>query len=183
MKLVIEVPSADSIDLSLIPSCIEDQYTQINKNGFDGDFVLYFFENIDKAIQIAANISTIAGFIMSVFMVTKNRAKVKIDGKPIPSMTTQKEIVDLLSKSTSKKSSPKNSSSTSKKSSSKNSSSMPSSYKPTTKKTKHYILEVGGQQIDFKDIKKKAAKLEGDIYIVVNEKKLYNTAGESINLF
>ena len=45
------------------------------------------------------------------------------------------------------------------------------------------MLEISGRQIDFKVIAKKAEKLGGEIYVVVNEKKIYNQDGKSVNLF
>jgi hypothetical protein len=45
------------------------------------------------------------------------------------------------------------------------------------------MLEISGRQIDFKTIESKAAKLGGDCYVVVNEKKIYNDAGKSVSLF
>ena len=53
----------------------------------------------------------------------------------------------------------------------------------TTKKAGKIYLEISGRQIDFKTIESKAAKLGGDCYVVVNEKKIYNKDGKSVNLF
>ena len=53
----------------------------------------------------------------------------------------------------------------------------------TTKKAGKVYLEISGRQIDFKTIESKANKLGGDCYVVVNEKKIYNKDGKSVNLF
>ena len=45
------------------------------------------------------------------------------------------------------------------------------------------ILEIDGQQIDIKALEKKAAKLGGDVYVVANEKKIFDTNGKSVDLF
>lgn len=58
--------------------------------------------------------------------------------------------------------------------------------KPAAKKVKKLgkiILEIEGQQIDFKKIEKKAAKLGGDVYIVAGEKKIFDAEGKSVDLF
>lgn len=52
-----------------------------------------------------------------------------------------------------------------------------------SKKTGKIMLEINGRQIDFKTIEQKAAKLGGDCYVVVNEKKIYNDDGKSVSLF
>ncbi|MBQ3918991.1 MAG: hypothetical protein II695_04900 [Oscillospiraceae bacterium] len=54
--------------------------------------------------------------------------------------------------------------------------------KPAPKKLKKIVLEIEGEQFDFKAIEKKAAKLGGEVYVVVGEKKLYNEDGNSIDL-
>ena len=58
--------------------------------------------------------------------------------------------------------------------------------KPAAKKVKKLgkvIFEIEGQQIDYKKIEKKAAKLGGDVYVVVAEKKIFDTDGKSVDLF
>ena len=55
--------------------------------------------------------------------------------------------------------------------------------KTTAAKTKKIIFEIGGRQIDMKAIEKKAAKLKGDVYVVANERKIYDSEGNSVNLF
>jgi hypothetical protein len=55
--------------------------------------------------------------------------------------------------------------------------------KTTSTKTKKIIFEIGGRQIDMKAIEKKAAKLKGDVYVVANERKIYDSEGNSVNLF
>ena len=51
------------------------------------------------------------------------------------------------------------------------------------KKLGKIILEIDGQQIDIKALEKKAAKLGGDVYVVANEKKIFDTEGKSVDLF
>lgn len=51
------------------------------------------------------------------------------------------------------------------------------------KKLGKIILEIDGQQIDIKALEKKAAKLGGDVYVVANEKKIFDTNGKSVDLF
>ena len=58
--------------------------------------------------------------------------------------------------------------------------------KPAAKKVKKLgkvIFEIEGQQIDYKKIERKAAKLGGDVYVVVAEKKIFDTDGKSVDLF
>ena len=55
--------------------------------------------------------------------------------------------------------------------------------KAAAKKLGNIIFEVEGQQIDIKAIEKKAAKLGGDVYVVAAEKKIYDTNGNSVDLF
>ena len=45
------------------------------------------------------------------------------------------------------------------------------------------VFEFDGQQIDFKAIEKKAAKLGGDVYVVAAEKKIFDAEGKSVDLF
>ncbi len=51
------------------------------------------------------------------------------------------------------------------------------------KKLGKVIFEFDGQQIDYKKIEKKAAKLGGDVYVVANEKKIYDKDGKSVDIF
>ena len=53
----------------------------------------------------------------------------------------------------------------------------------STKKVSKIIFEIGGKQIDMKQIEKKAAKFGGTVYVVANERKIYDSEGNSINLF
>ena len=55
--------------------------------------------------------------------------------------------------------------------------------RPAKKPLGKIILEIDGQQIDIKTIEKKAAKLGGDVYVVANEKKIFDTEGKSVDLF
>lgn len=85
--------------------------------------------------------------------------------------TTAKKTSTTKKTTTAKKSSTAKKSTTSKKS---------TSSKKTTKKI---IFEIGGRQIDMKAIERKADKLSGDVYVVANERKIYDSEGNSINLF
>ena len=53
----------------------------------------------------------------------------------------------------------------------------------SSKKSGTIMLEINGRQIDFKTIEAKAAKLGGNCYVVVNEKKIYNDDGKSVSLY
>lgn len=53
----------------------------------------------------------------------------------------------------------------------------------SSKKAGKIMLEINGRQVDFKTIEQKAAKLGGNCYVVVNEKKIYNEDGKSVSLF
>ena len=55
--------------------------------------------------------------------------------------------------------------------------------KKPAKKLGKIIFEFDGQQIDFKAIEKKAAKLGGDVYVVAGEKKIFDADQISINSF
>lgn len=55
--------------------------------------------------------------------------------------------------------------------------------KKVTPKLGKVIFEFDGQQIDYKAIEKKAAKLGGDVYVVANEKKIFDKDGKSVDLF
>ena len=55
--------------------------------------------------------------------------------------------------------------------------------KKEAKKIGKIFLEIDGQQIEFKDIEKKAAKLGGDVYVVTAEKKIFDAEGKSVDLF
>ena len=46
-----------------------------------------------------------------------------------------------------------------------------------------FVLPEAITESDFKTIESKANKLGGDCYVVVNEKKIYNKDGKSVNLF
>lgn len=82
-------------------------------------------------------------------------------------------------KTTTKKSSTAKRTSTTKKTTAKKS----TTTKSTTKKVGKIIFEIDHRQIDIDAIKKKAAKLGGDVYVVTSEKKIYDSNGKSINLF
>ena len=55
--------------------------------------------------------------------------------------------------------------------------------KAAVKKLGKVIFEFDGQQIAYKDIEKKAAKLGGDVYVVAAEKKIYDKDGKAVELF
>lgn len=55
--------------------------------------------------------------------------------------------------------------------------------KAAPKKLGKVIFEIDGQQIDYKAIEKKAKKLGGDVYVVAGEKKIFDTNGNSVELF
>lgn len=55
--------------------------------------------------------------------------------------------------------------------------------KVAPKKLGKIIFEFDGQQIDYKAIEKKAAKLGGNVYVVAGEKKIYDADGKSVDLF
>lgn len=55
--------------------------------------------------------------------------------------------------------------------------------KAAPKKIGKIVFEFDGQQIDFKAIEKKAAKLGGDVYVVAAEKKIFDAEGKSVDLF
>ena len=55
--------------------------------------------------------------------------------------------------------------------------------KKAVKKLGAIIFEIDGQQINLKSIEKKAAKLGGDVYVVANEKKIYDAEGKFVDLF
>ena len=55
--------------------------------------------------------------------------------------------------------------------------------KKAAKKLGKIIFEFDGQQIAYKDIEKKAAKLGGDVYVVASEKKIFDAEGKSVDLF
>lgn len=55
--------------------------------------------------------------------------------------------------------------------------------RPAKKKLGKVIFEIDGQQIDYKALEKKAAKLGGDVYVVTNEKKIFDKGGKSVDIF
>ena len=134
---------------------------------------------------------------------TKQKKVTSIAGIPLPSSSTTKKTTSK--KSTSKKSSSKSdsavnkaiaagasaaktaskkkSSSGSKTTAKKTTSKSTASTRTSSKKTGKIMLEINGRQIDFKTIESKAAKLGGDCYVVVNEKKIYNDEGKSVSLY
>ena len=105
--------------------------------------------------------------------------------------TALEALTQVVAPETAKKKTTAKKTTTAKKSSSKSSA---SSKKTTTKKTTtakkttakklgKIILDINGKQIDFGAIEKKAAKLGGDVYVVANERKIYDTDGNSVDLF
>ena len=73
--------------------------------------------------------------------------------------------------------------STAKKTTAKKTSSTAKKTAAYSKKSGTIMLEINGRQIDFKTIEAKAAKLGGNCYVVVNEKKIYNDDGKSVSLY
>lgn len=153
-------------------------------------------------------INTVAQAVNSTADNTINRKPAKqkkvtsIAGIPLPSSSTTKKTTSK--KSTSKKSTTKSStavnkaiaagasaaktasktkSSGSKTTAKKTTSKSAASAKTSSKKAGKIMLEINGRQIDFKTIESKAAKLGGDCYVVVNEKKIYNDDGKSVSLY
>lgn len=55
--------------------------------------------------------------------------------------------------------------------------------RPAKKPLGKIFFEVDGQQIELKALEKKAAKLGGDVYVVANEKKIFDSEGKSVELF
>ena len=55
--------------------------------------------------------------------------------------------------------------------------------KAAPKKLGKIVFEFDGQQIDYKKIERKAAKLGGDVYVVASEKKIFDKDGKSVDLF
>ena len=55
--------------------------------------------------------------------------------------------------------------------------------KAVTKKLGKIIIEIDGEQIDIKEIEKKAGKLSGDVYVVASEKKIYEKDGNFVDVF
>jgi len=98
------------------------------------------------------------------------------DGKSSKKSTSSKKTTTAKKSTTAKKTSTaKKSTSTAKKST--------TTKKTTGKKVDKIIFEIGGKQIDMKQIEKKAAKFGGTVYVVANERKIYDSEGNSINLF
>ncbi len=59
----------------------------------------------------------------------------------------------------------------------------PAAKKAPAKKLSKIVFEYDGQQIDYKTIEKKAAKLGGIVYVVASEKKIFDEAGNAVDLF
>lgn len=178
MEIVIEIPINDDYTTPQIPNCLKNTYTVINSSGFDGDSVFLFFDHLETILSIASNITAIATFIIS--MIAMHKSKVRVSGKPIPATASQKDVEDILSKTLAPNKSNSNKSATNKKRS-KNKRN-PEDKTPTIKPGKLF-LEVDGMQIEVSEIKKKAKKLVGDVYVVTKEKKIYDTNGKSLDLF
>ena len=115
----------------------------------------------------------------SVAPVKKTAAKKTTTKKTAAKSSTAKKTT-AAKKTTTKKSTSK--SSAAKKTTAKSSTTKKAT-KSTTKKVGKIIFEIDHRQIDIDAIKKKAAKLGGDVYVVTSEKKIYDSNGKSINLF
>ena len=127
----------------------------------------------------------------------KSKKKVtSIAGIPLPSSSTSTKKSTSKKKTTTKKTTSavdkatlagvqaaKKATTTKKSTGSKTTTKSTSSKSTSSKKTGKIMLEINGRQIDFKTIEQKAAKLGGNCYVVVNEKKIYNEDGKSVSLF
>ncbi|MBP5654859.1 MAG: hypothetical protein J6X33_05040 [Clostridiales bacterium] len=125
--------------------------------------------NIDISSIFGDTIDTISDFLTGDSK--KNTKKTAAAKKT----STAKKTTTAKKTSTAKKTTTTKKTSTAKKST--------TTKKTTSSKSKKIIFEIGGRQIDMKTIEKKAAKLSGDVYVVANERKIYDSEGNSINLF
>ena len=110
------------------------------------------------------------------------------DGKSSKKSTSSKKTSTAKKSTTAKKTSTAKKSTTAKKTTTAKKSTSTAKKTTTTKKTTgkkvdKIIFEIGGKQIDMKQIEKKAAKFGGTVYVVANERKIYDSEGNSINLF
>jgi len=110
------------------------------------------------------------------------------DGKSSKKSTSSKKTTTAKKSTTAKKTSTAKKSTTAKKTTTAKKSTSTAKKSTTTKKTTgkkvdKIIFEIGGKQIDMKQIEKKAAKFGGTVYVVANERKIYDSEGNSINLF
>ena len=127
----------------------------------------------------------------------KSKKKVtSIAGIPLPSSSTSTKKSTSKKKTTTKKTTSavdkatlagvqaaKKATTTKKSTGSKTTTKSTSSKSTSSKKAGKIMLEINGRQVDFKTIEQKAAKLGGNCYVVVNEKKIYNEDGKSVSLF
>ena len=120
----------------------------------------------DKGLDLSSVFGDVIKQVTEAVSPTKKTTKKSVSA----SKSTVKNISNAKKASTAKKSTTAKKTTTAKKST-------------TTKKAGKIYLEISGRQIDFKTIESKAAKLGGDCYVVVNEKKIYNKDGKSVNLF
>ena len=125
--------------------------------------------NIDISSIFGDTIDTISDFLTGDSK--KNTKKTAAAKKT----STAKKTTTAKKTSTAKKTTTTKKTSTAKKST--------TTKKTTSSKSKKIIFEIGGRQIDMKTIENKAAKLSGDVYVVANERKIYDSEGNSINLF
>ena len=129
----------------------------------------------DKGLDLTSVFGDVIKQVTEAVSPTKKTTKKSVSA----SRSTVKNISNskkaTTKKSTTAKSSTAKKSTTAKKTTAKKST--------TTKKAGKIYLEISGRQIDFKTIESKANKLGGDCYVVVNEKKIYNKDGKSVNLF
>ena len=130
---------------------------------------------------------------------TQKKSKKKVNsiaGIPLPSSSTSTKKSTSKKKTTTKKTTSavdkatlagvqaaKKATTTKKSTGSKTTTKSTSSKSTSSKKAGKIMLEINGRQIDFKTIESKAAKLGGNCYVVVNEKKIYNEDGKSVSLF
>ena len=136
----------------------------------------------DKGLDLTSVFGDVIKQVTEAVSPTKKTTKKSVSA----SRSTVKNISNSKKATTAKKSSTAKSSTAKKTTTAKKSA---TAKKTTTKKSTtakkagKIYLEISGRQIDFKTIESKANKLGGDCYVVVNEKKIYNKDGKSVNLF
>ena len=130
----------------------------------------------DKGLDLTSVFGDVIKQVTEAVSPTKKTTKKSVSA----SRSTVKNISNSKKATTAKKSTTAKSSTAKKSTTAKKTTTKKST---TTKKAGKIYLEISGRQIDFKTIESKANKLGGDCYVVVNEKKIYNKDGKSVNLF
>ncbi len=147
----------------------------------------------DKGLDLTSVFGDVIKQVTEAVEPTKKTTKKSVSA----SKSTAKNVSNAKKASTAKKSTTKSSTAKKTTTAKKNTASKSSTAKKTTtakksttakkttttKKAGKIYLEISGRQIDFKTIESKANKLGGDCYVVVNEKKIYNKDGKSVNLY